>query len=473
MLTLGSNLTLKGGELDLNSGATINGGTLHDKGGKFLWKGGTLNGVTLEGPLNMRNQASILNIGPNGLVLTGSDGRGPGVANLSRESELIFRGTQTFDDATINLSESNLTADSTGSGSVLTLGNKITVNVIARVGRIDGSSVVNNGEINVTSTMTSSGMVISSNTFTNQGTITVANGDSLYLLSPSFTNLAAGTLTGGAYEVDAGSTFTLENDDTVTTDDALIILSGVDSVIQTSLSQEVPIEATLTTIGSAGTLKLLAGRDWTSTLAMTNFGTLVLGGGTFAPGGLTNNGLISGNGVIDVAVANSGVIRATSGALDLTRSVTGSGRLKIGAGATLEVDRMAEKSLKATFKGAGGVLALGQAGKFNARIAGFAPGDAIDLLGQAATSATLQAGDKLVIMNGTQTIATLRLSGDYAGDSFAVASDGHGGTTITVSAGLLAQAMASMAPPVAHAAPLAPSWRPEPARLACPRAMMA
>lgn len=476
-LTLGSDLTLKGGRFDLGDGAIISGGTLRDKKGKFLWHSGTLDGVTYDGPLNMRNQASIIYVGPSGLVLTGSDGTGRGTATLTRESELAFKGTQTFDNATIYLTNSDLSGDAIGSGSVLTLGKNITVIHIASGGGMFGSAVVNEGVIN----NTGGSFFVDPDEFTNQGTITVSNGGGIEIFSSGFTNLVGGTLTGGHYEIDAGSTLELTNvgvkDETVVTDDAVITLSGVGSVLK-SLSGAyhglAPIEATLTTIGAAGTLKLLAGRDWSSTLSMANEGTLVLGGGTFVAGGLTNDGVIQGRGVIDVAVADAGTIKAVGGTLDLTRAISGNGALQVNAKAVLKIEAAAAASLTATFNGVGGDLKLGDAASFAATIAGFAAGDTIDLLGQAATSATLQTGNQLVVKNGGQTVTILQLTGDYSGSAFAVASDGRGGSNITVTAGLLAQAMSAMVPAAAgHAGYSAEAWRPHPAMLAGPRAMVA
>ncbi len=268
----------------------------------------------------------------------------------------------------------------------------------------------------------------------------------------------------------------LGQSEALATDDAVITLSGVGSVFQgfSSSGQAVAIESTLTTIGAAGTLKLLASRDWASTLSMTNSGLLVLGGGTFAAGALANDGVIRGRGVIDVAIADAGFIVAASRTLDLTQAISGNGGLQVNARAILKVEASASASLTSTFNGVGGTLKLGDAADFAATIAGFAAGDTIDLLGLAADSATLQAGDQLVVKNGGQTIATLQLSGDYGGAAFAVASDGHGGSNITVTAGLLAQAMASMAPATAGHTGYSPeAWRPHPAMLAGPRAMMA
>jgi hypothetical protein len=434
-LTLGSNLTLKAGHFDFNAGATITGGTLRAKGGKFIWNGVTLNGVTYDGPLNLSKRGSSLRIGPLGLVLAGSDGSGPGTANLSGDSQISFSGTQTVDNATINLNDSTINGGSVGDGAIITLGPNLIINDAGRGADLFGSTVVNEGTINANSSIGLFGIFRVN--FTNQGTMTVSNGDLLLMGPSSFTNLASGALTGGVYEVDAGSTFEIAYKETylpVVTDDAVITLSGAGSVIESENSafQEVPIDATLTTIGAAGTLNLLAGRSWTSTNAVTNAGTLILGGGTFAPSALTNSGVISGGGVVGVAIANSGIIEAATGTLDLAQAITGSGTLKIDAGATLEVDKTASSRQTVRFLEGAGTLALAAPSAFAATLHGFAPTDTIDLLNTLADAATLGAGDTLVITDNGATIATLQLGGTYTGDTFAVASDGHSGTNITV-----------------------------------------
>jgi hypothetical protein len=59
-------------------------------------------------------------------------------------------------------------------------------------------------------------------------------------------------------------------------------------------------------------------------------------------------------------------------------------------------------------------------------------GDTIDLLGRTATSASINGADQLVIVNGATTIATLQLSGTYTTPTFNLASDGAGGTNVTL-----------------------------------------
>ncbi len=178
---------------------------------------------------------------------------------------------------------------------------------------------------------------------------------------------------------------------------------------------------------------------------------------------IKNSGLFiksggTGVSVIGVNVADTGAIEAASGTLDFTQRLTGSGTMSVDGGATLEVDLSAASTLGMTFNGAGAVLALGNASKFAATINGFASTDTIDLLGTKATSATLGAGDTLAVMNGIKLVATLQLAGDFTGDTFNVASDGNGGTNVTVTPGpgpALA-AVADHAAP-AHVAAPAPS----------------
>jgi hypothetical protein len=100
-----------------------------------------------------------------------------------------------------------------------------------------------------------------------------------------------------------------------------------------------------------------------------------------------------------------------------------------------------------------------------ATIAGFASGDTIDLLKIAATSASLNKLDQLIVFNGSTRVSTLQLTGAYQGATFTVTSDGDGGSAIALSgaamvtpATVFAQAMAGVgiaASPAASPANLA------------------
>jgi hypothetical protein len=140
----------------------------------------------------------------------------------------------------------------------------------------------------------------------------------------------------------------------------------------------------------------------------------------------------AGVSVIAVKTIDTGVIEAATGTLDFSNTLTGDGSMKIDAGATLEVDSAAASTLTVRFIDSNGTLALAEPSRFAATLHGFAPTDTIDLLNTLATAATLGTGDTLVISNAAHTVATLQLGGTYTGDAFNVASDGQGGSNITV-----------------------------------------
>jgi hypothetical protein len=439
-------------------------------------------------------------------------------------------------------------------------------------------------------------------------------------LATKLTNLSGGLLTGGSFEVDAGATLQLINNAGITTDNATLILNGTGSVLQslnTTSNQQVSLEVTLETIAATGALEVLGGRNYETANALTNSGTLQLGGGALASGLLTDasgstlsgygtiasafddlgTGISSGGALIftgpgdvfagslagseldfaggsdaivagasltagvvkisggaavsinetltytgslsldaassfsigvgesltltgatiidgtvvqsgaftlggpsklaakltiaagatwsiggDVGIAigasqastmmlagtlikaagsgiskisakisDSGLVEVASGTLDIAAALAGNGMLRIDAGATLELDSTLAKGATATFTGSNATLMLATPSGTAGTIAGFTAGDTIDLLAVTATSASLNKFDQLSIFNGTSKIATLRLTGSYVGQRFTVASDGHGGSNITVSGGgspapssaLFAQTMAS------------------------------
>ena len=189
------------------------------------------------------------------------------------------------------------------------------------------------------------------------------------------------------------------------------------------------------TIGDATTAKasvsISKGATWTIEGAVgIGRGTSVLSnlsvGGTLVRSGAT------GTSKINVSTGDTGLIEVAAGTLDFVSKTTGNGALKIDAGATLEAETTVASTLTAIFNGASATLALMAPSKFDATIAGFAVSDTIDLLNIAATGAAINAGDQLVIVNGTTMVASLQLTGTYSGATFTIGSDGHGGTDVTL-----------------------------------------
>ena len=162
----------------------------------------------------------------------------------------------------------------------------------------------------------------------------------------------------------------------------------------------------------------------------------------------------AGTTTVGVHIVDTGSVVAAAGTLDLTGVVLGTGgSLVVDAGATLEATNTIVAGLAVSLAGAGATLALAEPAHFGATIDGFTAGETIDLVGIAGAKAVLGANDILIISKGAKQIASLQLAGDYTGQTFSTASDGKGGTAITVTG------EGGAAPPEA-AGPLAP--RPHP-----------
>jgi hypothetical protein len=324
VLTVGSGTKL--GQLTLNSGGDIVGGTIKDAGSGFVWGGGTLDGVTYDGTLDMSAAGATLQIGPDGLIASGADGVGAGTINVTgADSSIRFVDSQTIDNATINLGGSSgydeiYDYDSTSTNHTLTLGAHLVINqtgaavYLADETGYAGDGFVNEGTINAQ--FAGGNLFIESQSFRNLGSVTVSNGDTLHLTPAVFTNFAAGTLTGGTYETDAGSTFQMPNDDLITTLNATVILDGAGSVLQslnTTSDVQTAIDASLTTIGKTGIFELMGGRNWTSANAIANTGRLELFGATVATGTMTNTGAVTGYGAINSTFSNRDIVAVAGG----------------------------------------------------------------------------------------------------------------------------------------------------------------
>ena len=70
------------GAVVLASAGTIKNGTIADAGSGLTFSGGTLDGVTYQGPLNLSQASSSLYI-KDGITLTGAGGSGNGTINLT------------------------------------------------------------------------------------------------------------------------------------------------------------------------------------------------------------------------------------------------------------------------------------------------------------------------------------------------------------------------------------------------------
>ena len=435
------------GTIFLTTNGIISGGTIQDSGGGLEFVSGTamLQGVTYQGVLDMSQNNRFLRI-VNGITFAGLNGAGAGTVNLTGENvNLSIDGNTTLDNATLNIGNSGgggqslLFANDVGPGAVLTLGSKFNVVHAGRSASLSSSGNPANAIVNqglLTAAFSGGILNINGNRFTNTGTVLVSNGDSLVIgATTKFTNFAGGTLTGGTYRVSGGSLLQLANDALIGINDADITLSGAGSLIRslnTSNNQQVALDATLATIGSAGALRLLNGRAFTAVSGFTDNGLLELGGGTFKAStlGVAAGASVIGFGVLDAALSNAGMVEAKGGLLNLLGAVSGAGGFQIDSGATLELGSNPVAGQVVGFNGIDATLKLDAPAGFAATLDQFAPGDRLDLAGVGLATKAALSGTTLTVTLAGGSLLTYTLSNPTP-SNLAITSDGNGGSLIT------------------------------------------
>ena len=338
---------------------TITGGTIADDGDGIIANYGTLDGLTYQGVLDLSASNAVL-YGMGNLNFQGSGGSGTGTIDLTGNgAALLYSGSGTINNAIINIGNGG-GSYLDGDGGTLIFGSGTTLIQAGAQAYLGGiyntETFVNQGAL--IAGYSGGSFSISGPAFTNTGSIVVSNGDILTMAGlTSFTNLNNSTLTGGSYEVDAGSTFQILDNASIVTDAATLILSGVSANItslNTTTGQKTRIDQTLVTISSTGTLELLSGRNFAASAAFTDNGLLQLGGVTFnAASGLHIGaaGSLYGFGTVEGTVADSGNITASGGTLGFSAAVSGAGSLVAVAGSTIEL--IAGGALTEAISGAG------------------------------------------------------------------------------------------------------------------------
>ncbi len=342
-------------------------------------------------------------------------------------------------------------------GMTLTLGSGVLAGNVSLGGVIVGGVVVGGDHSTQISSATLDGV-------TYQGTLAV--GGAMRILD-GLTVTSAG---GGAGEVLLGFGAQLEFSGNQTLDNATVmggVLQGSSRgnglFVDPNTTLTLGAHLTINDADSNGAIKIA--RIGTSS---ANTGTTLINNGTIEataaagrlfidPASLVNNGTI--------AVSNNGEVEISVETLQTT-VLSGTGQITIASGGTALLGATAAGQT-VTFEDATGKLQLFPAGAFGGAISGLRSGDTIDLLFRAATTASVNASDQLVITDKGAAVATLQLAGDFSHTVFTVASDGNGGSTISVTAGAasvppalavhaMAQAMAGLS---GHGgAPVAPSF---------------
>jgi hypothetical protein len=187
-------------------------------------------------------------------------------------------------------------------------------------------------------------------------------------------------------------------------------------IATTAATQTLQITAaTGDTLSNAGTLETTGPGQVKIAPTVTNTGTIESGGGT-----LTLLGTLT----------NSGTVSAAAGTLIVAQKALGAGTLDVGATSTLWLQAGAAATQAAHFLSTAGTLELSSPANFLGTIAGFGGSDVIDLASTAANTLTYANGI-LTVSEGSVAVAHLHIGGTYTTASFALGSDGHGGTAIT------------------------------------------
>lgn len=179
---------------------------------------------------------------------------------------------------------------------------------------------------------------------------------------------------------------------------------------------------------------------------LTNVSDRIVGAGLLGNGemGLVNDagGVIDGDQSLALIVntgastiVNTGLMEAAGGVLDVDSAVSGVGSVVISGGG--KADFASAFSQNVAFGAGGGELVLAQATAYAGTLSGFSTTgattlDLTDIGFGSKTKATFSgtsASGVLTVTDGTNT-ARIALTGDYAGSTWTVASDGDGGTTV-------------------------------------------
>ncbi len=319
-----------------------------------------------------------------------------------------------------------------------------------------GAAIVDKGKL------ISAGIMVLAGTVGGSGILTVSGGTTSIKAGASVT-VAQWSLTGGivsvresltfngAFSESAGATLTVALSDILTLSGASslagvvngagslaaaaatvngLTVGGTATLIDTGTVAQTGGVTVGDTSSAIATLAIGTGATWTINGAV-GIARGAASGSRLQVAGTLIKSVKSGLSVVGLATTETGLIEVAAGTLDFQQSIAGTGGLRIDAGATLEVDSSVAKTVSLTFNGAA-TLALKKPTKFAATIGGFAVGDTIDLLKIAATGASINGKDQLVIVNGATILATLKLTGIYSGATFTIGSDGHGGTRVTM-----------------------------------------
>ena len=303
-------------------------------------------------------------------------------------------------------------------------------------------STVGAGSINVHADTT----VSNDSTLSASGALSVSSG-TLRAQGGTVSIGSAATNTGGLILVDAGGKLTIGGTLTATGGGYLKLRDPTASVFPNPL----PLDITSSLIARNGSSVRLGGIVFNATASGTTSPSLGMDvednsiieigtAGNAVAGAIT---VASGRSIIANVSANlsgklvnNGTVTITGGTLTQNGSLSGSGTVQIGKNATLALYGNAAATDTIAFLDTGAALSIAAVYKIDATLTGFQIGDRL-LLNAPVTAASYAAGaggspSTLTLSNGTTTVETLRLAGDFTGTSFIVSPTGDNGSAISL-----------------------------------------
>ena len=437
-------VTSIGSEAGSNGHVTVNVATLELDGKTTVGEGGTgMLLVQLAATLTAGDVTLGENLGSSGTFTVDGTGTtattdnltvgsaGLGKLNVTDGAQLTTTGNATFGEyVSANIQKGDIASDgywnifgglTVGGSGIATVTIESGGNVAVAGDTVLGDEGAATGEIDVkgasADSSTPSGLGFG-------GTLTIGDGGT-GTLKISAGGLVAPTPGGtGAIEIAAqsGSNGTVSVDGKGSElEGATLAVGGTDTAAggtaSLTISNQGLVEVNDVTLWGGGKISLAGGDLVTDTLTETA-------------------GKISGYGNIDGAVTDDTTITAVGGTLSLSGEVSGTGRLVIDAGSTLDVANV-DNSVGVSFaSGSKETLVIEDHSAFSATISGFVIDDTIDLadIGYSPLdTATLLAGNILQIgTSGGDYDLQLGSSDDYSGDLFRLTQDASGnGTDVT------------------------------------------
>jgi hypothetical protein len=313
------------------AGGTIVGGTYTASGGAglvFTNSGGTLDGLTADSNLDLStntdanvNVVDSLTLNQTTVYLGNAAGTTYGILSFSGRAAFAGAGTVLFGKNSNNLLEEG------GSGGTLTIGPNITIRGNSGTINFPGAAVVNQGMISADDS-TGGALTINANSFTNQGTVSVSNGEVLSL-NGVWTNTGGASISADSATLNLGSnSATWSNNGTIKVNASTLNLRG-----QSASMGNITISGSQFNILGTFTTAQIRGIYSSTQVNLGNGGLLDNAGDTLALDATTGSWTLAGGTISGGTYAASGgaglIFTNSGGTLD---GLTAIANLNLSAG---------------------------------------------------------------------------------------------------------------------------------------------